>query len=43
MNKTITRWVLYLAGMIILAFGIILNTKSNLGVSPIISVAFVLS
>lgn len=43
MNKKITRWVFYLAGMIILAFGIILNTKSNLGVSPIISVSYVLS
>lgn len=39
----ICRTVFYLAGMIILAFGIILNTKSGLGVSPIISVAYSVS
>ena len=34
------RGVFYLAGLLILALGITLNTKSGLGVSPIISVAF---
>lgn len=37
------RVISYLAGLLILAFGIILNTKTGLGVSPIISVAFVVS
>ena len=32
--------VFYAAGLLILALGIILNTKSGLGVSPIISVAY---
>ena len=35
-NKLIIRWIFYLAGLMILALGIMLNTKSNLGVSPII-------
>ena len=34
------RIVFYAAGLLILALGIILNTKSGLGVSPIISVAY---
>lgn len=34
------RIVFYVAGLLILALGIILNTKSGLGVSPIISVAY---
>ena len=34
------RWVCYLVGMLLLALGLTLNTKSGLGVSPIISVAF---
>ena len=37
------RFAVYLAGMIILAFGITLNTKTGLGVSPIISVAYTFS
>ena len=37
------RFAVYLAGMIILAFGITLNTKTDLGVSPIISVAYTFS
>lgn len=36
----VCRVIFYLAGLLILAFGIILNTKTGLGVSPIISVAF---
>ena len=34
------RWVLYTLGMLVLALGLTLNTKTGLGVSPIISVAF---
>ena len=34
------RIVFYVAGLLILALGIILNTKSGLCVSPIISVAY---
>ncbi len=37
------RWFFYLAGMVILAFGITLNTKTGLGVSPIISVSYSIS
>lgn len=37
------RFVLYLAGLIIMAFGITLNTKTSLGVSPIISIPYSLS
>ena len=35
-NKLIIRLVFYLLGLLILALGIMLNTKANLGVSPII-------
>lgn len=37
------RLVIYAAGLIILAFGITLNTKTGLGVSPIVSVAYGIS
>lgn len=37
------RWLIYGLGMVILAFGITLNTKTGLGVSPIISVAYSIS
>ena len=41
MKKTeIMRGVCYVAGLLLLALGIILNTKSGLGVSPIISVLY---
>lgn len=40
---TLWRIVFYITGMLVLAFGIILNTKSGLGVSPLISVSFVAS
>ncbi len=39
-RKKLNRWIIYLAGMIILAFGITLNTTTGLGVSPIISVSY---
>lgn len=44
MKKTTTfRAIFYVSGLLILALGIILNTKSGLGVSPIISVAYSIS
>ena len=44
MNKqSIPRILFYISGLLILALGIILNTKCGLGVSPIISVAFSIS
>lgn len=42
-NKLIIRWVFYLLGLLILALGIMLNTKANLGVSSIISVPYSIS
>lgn len=37
------RIFFYVLGLLVLAFGITLNTKTNLGVSPIISVAYSVS
>lgn len=37
------RWSFYVLGLCVLALGIILNTKADLGVSPIISVAYSVS
>lgn len=37
------RWLIYGLGMAALAFGITLNTKTGLGVSPIISVSYSVS
>jgi uncharacterized membrane protein YczE len=42
-KKFITRFILYLLGMVILALGISLNAKTSLGVSPIISTAYCIS
>lgn len=42
-SKMVIRVLIYILGLIILALGIVLNTKTNLGVSPIISVAYVAS
>ncbi len=42
MKKT-ARILFYLVGMIILSLGIVLNTKSSFGVTPIISIAYSLS
>lgn len=42
-HLNISRILIYLAGLPILALGIILNSKSNLGVSAIISVAYSIS
>lgn len=42
-RRLLVRWVLYLAGMVILAIGLTLNTKTGLGVSAILSVPFAIS
>ncbi len=41
--KQLFRYLQYFAGLIILALGITLNTKTGLGVSPIISVPYCIS
>lgn len=41
--KQLTRGIIYLMGLAILALGITLNTKTGLGVSPIIAVAYAVS
>ena len=35
-----SRWVIYVIGMLVLAMGLTLNTKTGLGVSPILSLAY---
>lgn len=42
-KQTAMRWVIYLVGMIVLAVGLTLNTKTGLGVSAILSVSFAVS
>lgn len=42
-KQIINRTLIYIAGLLILALGIILNTKAGLGVSPVISVAYSIS
>ncbi|MBP3852259.1 MAG: hypothetical protein J6D36_06925, partial [Erysipelotrichaceae bacterium] len=37
------RWFFYSTGLIILAFGLILNSRSGLGISPILSVSYTIS
>ena len=39
-KETLSRVLFYLAGLLILAVGLTLNTKAGLGVSPIISVSY---
>ena len=41
--RFLSRYTIYTAGMIILACGISLNTKTDLGVSPLISMPFAVS
>lgn len=36
----VVRWLLYIGGLVVLALGISLNTRTCLGVSPIISVSY---
>ena len=43
MSKKGIRFLLYFVGLLILALGLTLNTKANLGVSPIISVPYSIS
>ena len=40
MKKHLIRTVLYLLGIVVLAFGIVLNTKASLGVSSIITISY---
>ena len=42
-KKTIARVLVYLSGLCILALGLTLSTKADLGVSPIIAVSFCVS
>ena len=39
-RQTLSRWVIYVIGMLVLAMGLTLNTKTGLGVSPILSLAY---
>ena len=41
--EKVNRWIFYVLGMVVLAAGITLNTKTGLGVSPIIAVAYCVS
>ena len=41
--KKFYRGMMYCIGLMILALGIILNTKTGLGVSPIISIPYSIS
>ena len=43
MDKRTRRFIVYAIGMLVLALGLTLNTKANLGVSPIISVPYSIS
>lgn len=43
MNNRTKRLLIYFVGLFILALGLTLNTKANLGVSPIISVPYSIS
>lgn len=42
-KENLYRALFYLLGLAILSLGLILNSKSNLGVSPIVSVAYIFS
>ena len=42
-KKMVKRIIIYVAGLLVLALGIILNTKAGLGVSPIMSVSYSIS
>lgn len=42
-KQKILRFTYYLLGMVVLSFGITLNTKTDLGVSPIISISYSVS
>jgi len=42
-GSALLRWIFYIVGMLFLALGIVLNTKSKLGMAPILSGMFCLS
>ena len=42
-QQKIIRYGLYILGLLILALGLTLNTKTGMGVSPIISIAYSVS
>ena len=42
-EQTVARWGFYLLGMVLLALGLTLNTKTGLGASAIVSVPFTVS
>ena len=42
-NTVLGRWLIYSLGVIILMIGLTLNTKTGLGISPVIAVSFSLS
>lgn len=42
-KQLVLRWTIYAAGMVILALGIIITSKALLGVSPIVSIPYVVS
>lgn len=42
-TKNVCRWGIYIAGMVVLALGITLNTKAGLGASAIVSVPYTVS
>lgn len=42
-SRIFLRILFYIIGLLVLALGIILNTKTNLGVSPLISVSYCVS
>lgn len=42
-QQTFARWGFYLLGMVLLALGLTLNTKTGLGASAIVSVPFIVS
>lgn len=42
-NKQVLRVLLYATGLVILAFGLVLNTKTGLGTSPLVSIGYCLA
>lgn len=42
-KQVAVRWLIYIGGLLILALGIVLNSKTDLGVSPIISFSYAVS
>lgn len=42
-KQSLFRWMIYLLGFVMLALGIISNTKSGLGASPIVSIPYTFS